>query len=120
MIRRPPRSTLFPYTTLFRSAALHAIHMIQVIGPPPDHTVPNDSTGRLIAAGGLSQVFRASGGAASASGLRVFVNFTAGTHSSILDPSSSPAATQEMQTETVTFAATGGTSFAISAAAPVQ
>src|SRR3989442_7021310 len=23
MIRRPPRSTLFPYTTLFRSAALH-------------------------------------------------------------------------------------------------
>src|SRR5260370_38788131 len=28
MIRRPPRSTLFPYTTLFRSAALdaHALH----------------------------------------------------------------------------------------------
>src|SRR2546429_2285132 len=25
MIRRPPRSTLFPYTTLFRSASLHAI-----------------------------------------------------------------------------------------------
>src|SRR2546430_10473588 len=25
MIRRPPRSTLFPYTTLFRSAALNAI-----------------------------------------------------------------------------------------------
>src|SRR3712207_7734214 len=24
MIRRPPRSTLFPYTTLFRSAARHA------------------------------------------------------------------------------------------------
>src|SRR2546430_12355643 len=24
MIRRPPRSTLFPYTTLFRSAAPHA------------------------------------------------------------------------------------------------
>src|SRR5256885_10704401 len=24
MIRRPPRSTLFPYTTLFRSASLHA------------------------------------------------------------------------------------------------
>src|SRR4051812_49987060 len=26
MIRRPPRSTLFPYTTLFRSPALHAGH----------------------------------------------------------------------------------------------
>src|SRR2546422_1232999 len=25
MIRRPPRSTLFPYTTLFRSQARHAI-----------------------------------------------------------------------------------------------
>src|SRR2546426_11978732 len=24
MIRRPPRSTLFPYTTLFRSGAVHA------------------------------------------------------------------------------------------------
>src|SRR3712207_8695973 len=26
MIRRPPRSTLFPYTTLFRSVELHGIH----------------------------------------------------------------------------------------------
>src|SRR2546430_3745883 len=25
MIRRPPRSTLFPYTTLFRSIALHLL-----------------------------------------------------------------------------------------------
>src|SRR3712207_7962300 len=25
MIRRPPRSTLFPYTTLFRSRMLHAV-----------------------------------------------------------------------------------------------
>src|SRR3712207_8500954 len=26
MIRRPPRSTLFPYTTLFRSAVAHGHH----------------------------------------------------------------------------------------------
>src|SRR5689334_23749839 len=26
MIRRPPRSTLFPYTTLFRSDAMYATH----------------------------------------------------------------------------------------------
>src|SRR3982751_7047612 len=26
MIRRPPRSTLFPYTTLFRSAALDSVN----------------------------------------------------------------------------------------------
>src|SRR3712207_7980886 len=29
MIRRPPRSTLFPYTTLFRSAVGHLIHLIK-------------------------------------------------------------------------------------------
>src|SRR3989441_12191233 len=28
MIRRPPRSTLFPYTTLFRSAAPTALYLI--------------------------------------------------------------------------------------------
>src|SRR2546422_4822596 len=27
MIRRPPRSTLFPYTTLFRSAAVWLLHL---------------------------------------------------------------------------------------------
>src|SRR3712207_7422616 len=31
MIRRPPRSTLFPYTTLFRSAAGGVVHLV----PPP-------------------------------------------------------------------------------------
>src|SRR2546426_6299109 len=30
MIRRPPRSTLFPYTTLFRSRALHARVMVPI------------------------------------------------------------------------------------------
>src|SRR3712207_8522920 len=28
MIRRPPRSTLFPYTTLFRSVGLHERHLL--------------------------------------------------------------------------------------------
>src|SRR3712207_8154773 len=28
MIRRPPRSTLFPYTTLFRSAHAHAVERV--------------------------------------------------------------------------------------------
>src|SRR2546430_9279884 len=37
MIRRPPRSTLFPYTTLFRSAqALHD-RLAQVALPEPRH-----------------------------------------------------------------------------------
>src|SRR5438445_10093443 len=33
MIRRPPRSTLFPYTTLFRSKILYALPYIFGIGP---------------------------------------------------------------------------------------
>src|SRR5258708_28758428 len=34
MIRRPPRSTLFPYTTLFRSARMHehAAHLGGLVG----------------------------------------------------------------------------------------
>src|SRR3712207_9349797 len=32
MIRRPPRSTLFPYTTLFRSAALHHTGLAEIMG----------------------------------------------------------------------------------------
>src|SRR2546427_7714503 len=32
MIRRPPRSTLFPYTTLFRSAEMEAERMLGVSG----------------------------------------------------------------------------------------
>src|SRR3712207_8392782 len=38
MIRRPPRSTLFPYTTLFRSASLAGIAattgLIALVAPP--------------------------------------------------------------------------------------
>src|SRR2546422_1535278 len=33
MIRRPPRSTLFPYTTLFRSHLLHPSHHRRYPGP---------------------------------------------------------------------------------------
>src|SRR2546427_4408545 len=31
MIRRPPRSTLFPYTTLFRSGGLRARHASSIV-----------------------------------------------------------------------------------------
>src|SRR2546430_13471622 len=39
MIRRPPRSTLFPYTTLFRSAAA---------GDPLRHRYPRDPRDRRV------------------------------------------------------------------------
>src|SRR2546430_5724058 len=38
MIRRPPRSTLFPYTTLFRSSA----------GGRPDSRATKSTTGRFV------------------------------------------------------------------------
>src|SRR2546426_6082262 len=34
MIRRPPRSTLFPYTTLFRSKRWRRVHDPQRLSPP--------------------------------------------------------------------------------------
>src|SRR3712207_8111379 len=34
MIRRPPRSTLFPYTTLFRSSAVHVRSIIRTYTYP--------------------------------------------------------------------------------------
>src|SRR3712207_8080686 len=36
MIRRPPRSTLFPYTTLFRSRAGGGHHLEAEVGQPLD------------------------------------------------------------------------------------
>src|SRR3712207_7752052 len=42
MIRRPPRSTLFPYTTLFRSSRVRAAYDLQVghFKPFREHTLP--------------------------------------------------------------------------------
>src|SRR6266568_5468464 len=40
MIRRPPRSTLFPYTTLFRSRRGRSTAPGVGPGPPPPHPVP--------------------------------------------------------------------------------
>jgi hypothetical protein len=80
--------------------------------------VPNSATQRLILAGGLTQVHPP--GAAGTTALHVYVNFTAGAHGSILDPTSSPAATTEMQTEAIAFALTSGTQLPVSVLAPVQ
>jgi pimeloyl-ACP methyl ester carboxylesterase len=99
----------------------HPIHVIQVVGSAtslPDQVVPNSATQRLILAGGLTQVHPP--GAAGTTALHVYVNFTAGAHGSILDPTSSPAATTEMQTEAIAFALTSGTQLPVSVLAPVQ
>ena len=43
MIRRPPRSTLFPYTTLFRSVPSDSINRLRVILPDPWITLADQS-----------------------------------------------------------------------------
>src|SRR3712207_8800347 len=51
MIRRPPRSTLFPYTTLFRSrAGEHASAAALAPDPPPAAVVATLPVGRMAAA----------------------------------------------------------------------
>src|SRR3712207_7123811 len=40
MIRRPPRSTLFPYTTLFRSSGLEVLRQLDIM-PESRHVVLN-------------------------------------------------------------------------------
>src|SRR2546430_17266281 len=55
MIRRPPRSTLFPYTTLFRSPALATSEKLRIIcfGAHPDDCE--------IQAGGVAAMWAAKG-----------------------------------------------------------
>src|SRR5215510_15814691 len=55
MIRRPPRSTLFPYTTLFRSPACFMRRLPTVIAAPSpqrrrseEHTSELQSRGHLV------------------------------------------------------------------------
>src|SRR5258705_4803371 len=45
MIRRPPRSTLFPYTTLFRSPPIRQSR--RRVSPPPNPTSRKRSLNRL-------------------------------------------------------------------------
>jgi pimeloyl-ACP methyl ester carboxylesterase len=78
----------------------------------PDQVIPNAVAGfplsggnPLIAALGLSTITATT---QSATGIRGVVRFVTGTHGSLLDPSTSPQATVEMQTEAVSFLATGG------------
>src|SRR2546430_9258840 len=47
MIRRPPRSTLFPYTTLFRSST-PSLHSLAERGVELDQTVEEESGDRLM------------------------------------------------------------------------
>src|SRR3712207_8235523 len=64
MIRRPPRSTLFPYTTLFRSprdrphvgaGGLHVLGQALLAGPPPQRPAEALREGAPRHLGGVRQ-----------------------------------------------------------------
>src|SRR2546427_11944482 len=50
MIRRPPRSTLFPYTTLFRSRSLDRQRVAQLVGPTEQGPVLGEAVGPRVGA----------------------------------------------------------------------
>jgi hypothetical protein len=120
-----------PINFIALATSNHPIHLIQVVGsatpPPPavcilqptpagcpDQVVPNSATQRLITASayGASVLTRiprppapmpVSSSSGTPPGLRAYVNFVAGTHGSIIDPSAGLNVTKEMQAEAITF-----------------
>src|SRR3712207_8325995 len=69
MIRRPPRSTLFPYTTLFRS---HSRLRAEIYARPAQALLPEDQLADRGRAGraGAARLPRRPRGAAAAGGAR--------------------------------------------------
>src|SRR5256885_8670964 len=57
MIRRPPRSTLFPYTTLFRSQ-VHWVRLVRVVDDAQPHHVPVVHDDRVSVGRGLAAAHR--------------------------------------------------------------
>ncbi|HLJ05524.1 MAG TPA: hypothetical protein VKT26_04600 [Acetobacteraceae bacterium] len=97
-----------PVNYIAAAATNHPIHVLQVVGStssPPDQVIPNSATQRLIDAGGLMRIPApaAPGPVINPMGHRAYVNFVVGSHGSIIDPTASLAATQEMQGEAITF-----------------
>lgn len=100
-----------PLNFVAAAAAAKPILLHQVLG---DVVVPNSATQRLIDVAALPKVSTTS--AIS----RAYVNFTAGAHASLLDPTASLAATVEMQGQAVAFTVTDGTTVVVTNPAVVQ
>ncbi len=114
-----------PVNYIAAAASKRPLLLFQVVGggdlgdgqtSPPDQVVVNASTQRLIDAAALPRISTPGANPVS----QGYVNFIFGNHGSIIDPSASLATTVEMQTEAITFAATGGTVVAISDPSVVQ
>jgi len=90
-----------PINHICPCAARLPVLMFQVEG---DRVVPNNSTQRLAVAGNMRQISTA-GPHPVGPNEAVWVNFTQGDHGSLLSPAASLAATVEMQSQMVQFAA---------------
>src|SRR5437667_5846009 len=51
MLRRPPRSTLFPYTTLFRSSAIRSTEVIRRVDRRDERTLGRRTPSMFVVAG---------------------------------------------------------------------
>src|SRR5258708_34892550 len=72
MIRRPRRSTLFPYTTLFRSGVLALALALPALLVPPDD-VPRLAAGMFTIGYGMAMIVSVIAGAAwDAAGIAAF------------------------------------------------
>jgi pimeloyl-ACP methyl ester carboxylesterase len=111
-----------PLNYVAAALAAKPMHFTQVVGGSgagqvADQVVPNSSTARLFAAAGAGLTRTTAAGFAAPD---TFVNFTAGDHGTILDPTRSLAATIEMQRQVVTFAAFGGTQYLVQDTSVIQ
>jgi pimeloyl-ACP methyl ester carboxylesterase len=90
-----------PINHICACTARQPVHLIEVTG---DTVVPNNSTQRLVVAGNMTQL-KTAGPHPVATGAPAWVKFSAGSHGSLFDPTASLAATVEMQSQAVQFAA---------------
>jgi hypothetical protein len=90
-----------PINHIFDAQAAHPLHLIKVLN---DAVVPNSATDRLILQGGLTKLTTLGPNPVGA-GTGAYTFFSQGSHGSLFDPTTSLAATVEMQKETVLFAA---------------
>ena len=105
-----------PVNFAIDAALNHPIHVIEVLG---DTAIPNRPTDYIAQLWGLPSVSTTSAAAPPAT-VAGIVRFTAGAHSSLFNPQPNAAVTQEMQRETVTYAASGGSQILISNTSVVQ
>jgi hypothetical protein len=88
-----------PINHIKDTVSVHPVHLMKVLN---DQVVPNVTTDRLIAQGPMRKLKTIGPNAVSA-GNAAYTFFSKGDHGSILSPAASPAATVEMQKQSVLF-----------------